>query len=72
MASLGMTIVLMRALRHGGAFESTIVSALFWMIALGFIGFMVASMARNTVDDAVRQQMEEEIAAALAQPTQTT
>jgi hypothetical protein len=64
MASLAMTIVILRSLRNGYAFEATIVSALYWMCTLGFIGFMVASVARNTIDEAVRQQMEEELAAA--------
>lgn len=66
MASLGMTLVLMQALRNGKGFESAVVSALFWMITLGFIGFMVASLARNTVDEAVRQQIEQELAAQAA------
>ena len=63
MASLGMTIVILRSLRSGGAFEATIISALFWMCTLGFIGFMVASLARNTVDDCVMQRMEHELTA---------
>ncbi len=63
MASLGMTLVLMQALRNGKGFESAVVSALFWMITLGVVGFMVASLARNTVDEAVRQQIEQELAA---------
>jgi hypothetical protein len=61
MASLGMTLVLMRALRNGEGFESTLVSALFWMVTLGGVGFMVASIARSTIDESVRQRMEEEI-----------
>jgi hypothetical protein len=61
MASLGMTIVILRSLRFGNAFEATVVSALYWMTTLGIIGFMVASLARNTVDESVRQQMEAEI-----------
>ena len=69
MASLGMTLVLMQALRNGKGFESAVVSALFWMITLGFVGFMVASLARNTVDEAVRQQIEQELAAQAANQT---
>ncbi|MBA3482799.1 MAG: hypothetical protein H0T51_13390 [Pirellulales bacterium] len=63
MASLGMTLVLMQALRNGKGFESAVVSAMFWMITLGIVGFMVASLARTTVDEAVRQQIEQELAA---------
>ena len=65
MASLGMTLVLLRALRNGGGFESAVVSALFWMATLGAVGYIAASIARNTVDEAVRQRMEHEIASAL-------
>jgi len=64
MASLGMTLVLLRALRSGGGFESAVVSALVWMVTLGIVGYVAASIARNTIDEAVRQRMEHEIAAA--------
>jgi hypothetical protein len=63
MASLGMTLVLMRALRNGGGFESAILSAMFWMATLGAVGYIVASLARGTIDEAVRQQIEQELAA---------
>lgn len=62
MASLGMTLVLMRALRNGGGFESAILSAMFWMATLGAVGYIVASLARGTIDEAVRQQIEQELA----------
>ena len=65
MASLGMTVVIVRSLRSGGAFEATIVSAMFWMVTLGFIGYIAASIAQNTVDESVRQRMEDEINHAL-------
>jgi hypothetical protein len=61
MASLGMTLVLIRALRNGGGLDSAVVSALFWMVTLGVVGYMTASLARNTIDEAVRQRMEHEI-----------
>jgi hypothetical protein len=70
MASLGMTVVLMQALRNGKGFESAVVSAMFWMVTLGFIGYMVGSIARTTVDDSVRQRIEQEVAAHAA--TQNT
>ena len=63
MASLGMTLVLMQALRNGGGFESAILSAMFWMATLGAVGYIVASLARGTIDEAVRQQIEQELAA---------
>jgi hypothetical protein len=31
------------------------------MVTLGAVGFMVASIARSTIDESVRQRMEEEI-----------
>jgi hypothetical protein len=61
MASLGMTIVILRSLRGGGAFEATVVSGMFWMVTLGAIGYVIASIAQNTVDESVRQRMEEEL-----------
>lgn len=64
MALVGLLLVLMRALKNGGGFESTIVTALSWMAALGLIGLMVGSIAQTTIDDAVRQRMEQELAAA--------
>ena len=63
MSSLGMTLVLLRALRNGGGFESAIVSALFWMVTLGIVGYMTATIARGVIDEAVRQKMEHELAA---------
>lgn len=63
LASLGMTLVLVRALRTGSGFESAVVSALFWMFALGVVGFMTGSVAQATVDESVRQQIEQELAA---------
>jgi hypothetical protein len=61
MASLGMTVVIVRSLRSGGAFEATIVSAMTWMVTLGVIGYVIAAIAQNTVDESVRQRIEEEL-----------
>lgn len=71
MASLGMTIILIRGLRAGGGFESAILSAMFWTFVYGFIGYAIGSIARNTVDESVRQKLEREIAAFKAQQTKT-
>ena len=65
MASLGMTIVTLRSLRNGGALEATVVSAMFWMITLGVVGYIAASLAKNTIDESVRQRIEEELNQAL-------
>jgi hypothetical protein len=63
MAALGMTIILIRCLRAGGAFESAILSAMFWAVIYGFVGYTIGSIARNTVDESVRQKLEREISA---------
>ena len=63
MAALGMTIILIRSLRAGSAFDSAILSAMFWAIAYGFVGYTIGSIARNTVDESVRQKLEREISA---------
>ena len=64
MALVGMSLVLVRALKNGVGFEAAINSALAWMAALGLVGWVTAAIAQTTVDDAVRQIMEQELAAA--------
>jgi hypothetical protein len=64
MALVGMSLVLVRALKNGHGFEATIVTALGWMAALGVIGWIAASIAQTTVDESVRQIMEQELLAA--------
>jgi len=72
MASLGMTLVLMRALRNGGTFEAAVVSAMVWMATLGCLGYIAASIARAVIDESVRQRMEEELAAQSTPQVQTS
>jgi hypothetical protein len=64
MALVGMSVVLVRALKNGNGFEATVLTALGWMAALGVVGFIAASIAQNTVDESVRQIMEQELLAA--------
>lgn len=64
MASLGMTLVLIRALYHGGGVEAAITTGVFWMVSFGFIGYTLGAIARTTVDDSVRQSMQYEISIA--------
>lgn len=64
MALVGMSVILCRALKNGNAFEAAVVSALGWMATFGVIGLIVGAVAQATVDDAVRLQMEQELAAA--------
>lgn len=63
MATLGMTLVLLRAAKRGGGLESTLITALFWMILLGTIGLLVGAIARSTVEESVRQRMLRELTA---------
>jgi uncharacterized membrane protein len=64
MALVGMSLVLVRALKNGHGFEATVMSALGWMAALGIVGWITAAIAQTTVDESVRQIMEQELLAA--------
>jgi hypothetical protein len=64
MALVGMTAVLVRALRNGTGVEATIVSGLSWMATLGLVGLIVGTLAQATIDESVRVHMERELAAA--------
>jgi hypothetical protein len=63
MALVGMSVVLVRALKSGGAFEAAVVSALGWMVVFGVVGLVVGAVAEATVEEAVRVRMEHELAA---------
>ena len=63
MALVGMTVVLLRGLKMGAGFEAVVVSALGWMATLGVVGLVVGALAQATIDEAVRVQMERELAA---------
>jgi hypothetical protein len=62
MALVGMSAVLVRAFKNGNAFEAAVVSALGWMATFGLIGLIVGAIAQATIDEAVRLQMERELA----------
>ncbi|MCC6494353.1 MAG: hypothetical protein IT424_15180 [Pirellulales bacterium] len=64
MASVGMTLVLLRALHRGGGLEAALTSGVVWMVTFGVVGYLLGSIARATVDDSVRQSMQYEIAIA--------
>jgi hypothetical protein len=64
MALVGMSLVLVRALKNGVGFEAAVMTALAWTAALGVVGFIAASIAQTTVDESVRQIMEQELLAA--------
>lgn len=62
MASIGMSVVLFRALKNGNGFESAVISALSWMVTLGLVGVVVGAIAQATVDESVRTKIEQELA----------
>ena len=64
MALVGMSLVLVRALKNGHGFDATILTALAWTAALGVVGWITAAVAQTTVDESVRQIMEQELLAA--------
>ena len=61
LAMVGMTIVFLRACKEGETLEASSVTALFWMAILGTVGMFVGNIARTTVDEAVRQRIEQEL-----------
>lgn len=63
MALVGMSVVLCRALKGGDGVEASVVAALQWMVILGSVGFVVGALAGAAIDEAVTQQMEQELAA---------
>jgi hypothetical protein len=62
LALLAMTVTLVRACKNGMHLEAAAASALFWMALLAVIGLLVGNIARSTVDESVRQQIEQELA----------
>jgi hypothetical protein len=62
LALVGMSAVLVRAFKNGNAFEAAVVSSLQWMAIFGVIGLVVGAIAQSTIDDAVRLQMERDLA----------
>ena len=47
MALVGMSVILVRAMKGGDAFEAAIVSALGWMAIFGLIGMVVGARRRG-------------------------
>jgi hypothetical protein len=63
LANIAMTAVLLRAWKNGVGLEAAAVSALFWTALLALVGGLVGSLAQATVDESVRQRIEQELAA---------
>lgn len=68
LANIAMTAVLLRAWKNGVGLEAAAVSALFWMALLALVGGLVGSLAQATVDESVRQRIEQELAATTDPP----
>ncbi len=63
MGSLAMTVVICRGLLTAGGVEGTLTSAVVSLIVFAVIGAAVGHLGQTTVDEAVRQQLEQQLAA---------
>lgn len=64
LANIAMTVVLLRAWKNGVGLEAAAVAALFWTALLATVGGLVGAVAQATIDESVRQRVEQELAAA--------
>jgi len=71
MALVGMNVILMRAIKNDAGMDSTILSAIAWMVVLGLVGAVVGALAKTTVDESVRTKIEAELAAMSDQQSAT-
>jgi len=72
MALLGLIVVLLRAIKNGAGFESTMTTALLSMALLGLVGMIVATVADQTVSESVRSKIEAELGVAFDNENETT
>ncbi len=63
LALTAMLVLFARGLRHGAGFEGTVAGSLAWVAAFGVVGAIVGTIAQHTVDESVRLQFEQEVAA---------
>lgn len=61
MALIGMLVVLVRAFKNGGSFESAVTTGLVWMTVLGIVGAMIGGLAEMTVVESVRLRIANEV-----------
>jgi hypothetical protein len=71
MALVGMSVVLVRALRGGASVESAVMTALSTMAVMGLVGLVIGAVAQATIDEAVRSQMERDLSAIQRSPQLT-
>lgn len=64
MGYLGMAVTLLRGAVAGAGIEATLSSAIIAMIALAIVGGVVGAIAKRTVDESVRSQLERQLAEA--------
>jgi hypothetical protein len=62
LALVGMSVVLIRSLKNGASVESAGMASLGGMLALGLVGMIVGAVAQATVEEAVRSQIERDLA----------
>lgn len=62
LGSLGMAIAMLRNLRLGSGFETSVTQAVVSVALLAAIGFLVGWIAEATVDEAVRTKLEQQLA----------
>jgi hypothetical protein len=61
MGLLGMVVVLLRAMIHGGSLDATAPKAVIGMLLFSVVGAIVGGIAKWTVDDSVRLQLKKEL-----------
>ncbi|MAT72618.1 MAG: hypothetical protein CMJ58_24230 [Planctomycetaceae bacterium] len=62
MGLIGLTVVMLRAVKNGGSLETAVVQGVGWMALFAIIGGVVGAVAQTTVDEAFRLRMEKELA----------
>ena len=62
MGSLAMTVVICRGLLAGGGVQGTLTVAIVNLVVFSTIGAVIGWIAQTTVDEAVRQRLEEQLA----------
>lgn len=61
MALLTMLVVLARGIKEGAGIDGTLILALGWMSLMGAVGLIVGWIARETVDESVRNTIQAEL-----------
>ncbi|MEQ8847922.1 hypothetical protein [Botrimarina sp.] len=61
LGSLGMGVAFARGAILGGGIEATATTAVVAMLALALVGLVVGQIAEATVDEAVRQRLQNKI-----------